>query len=128
MNRTLAAAAIGAVMQLSTSHVWADDYPARPMRMVVPFAPGVPPLQSALPGFETDNWYALFVPAGTPGAIVSRLNGATVDALRAQDVRDFLARDGAEPLGSTAQQMKHYFASETAKYAKLVRASEATVE
>lgn len=90
--------------------------------------PGVPPLQSALPGFETDNWYALFVPAGTPGAIIGRLNAATVEALKAQDVRDFLARDGAEPLGSTPEQMKRYFASETAKYAKLVRASKATAE
>jgi tripartite-type tricarboxylate transporter receptor subunit TctC len=55
-------------------------------------------------------------------------NAATVEALKAQDVRDFLARDGAEPLGSTPEQMKRYFASETAKYVKLVRASKGTAE
>jgi hypothetical protein len=60
--------------------------------------------------------------------IIGRLNAATVEALKAQDMRDFLARYGAEPLGSTPEQMKRYFASETAKYARLVRASKAAAE
>ena len=90
--------------------------------------PGVAPMKSALPGFETDNWYALFVPAGTPAAIVNRLHAETVRALQAQDVREFLGRDGAEPIGSTPERMKRYFAAEAAKYAKLVAASKATAE
>ncbi len=90
--------------------------------------PGVPTVQSALTGFDTDNWYALFVPTATPRALVAKLRAETVHALRTPELREFLVRDGAEPIGSTPEHMKRYFASETVKYAKLVHAAKATAD
>jgi tripartite-type tricarboxylate transporter receptor subunit TctC len=92
-----------------------------------PVLPGVPTTASVVPGFETDNWYGLFAPAGTPKAILERLNAEIVRALKAPDLREVLVREGAEPIGSTPQFFADYFASELAKYAKVVKASGATV-
>jgi tripartite-type tricarboxylate transporter receptor subunit TctC len=85
--------------------------------------PGVPTMASVLPGFETDNWYGLLVPAATPKAIVDRLNAEIVQALKAHDVRDVLLREGSQPIGSTPAQFAAYFTGELAKYAKVVKAS-----
>jgi tripartite-type tricarboxylate transporter receptor subunit TctC len=90
--------------------------------------PGVPVMASVLPGFETDNWYGMFVPASTPRAVVARLNRETVNALKSQELRDFLARDGAEPIGGSPEQLSRYFSGEIVKYAKLVKAAKATAD
>lgn len=90
--------------------------------------PGVPPMSTVLEGFDTDNWYALFVPAGTPRHIVTRLYSETARALKSPNVHDFLARDGAEGIAGRPEQLKTYFAAEVAKYGKLVRASKATAD
>jgi tripartite-type tricarboxylate transporter receptor subunit TctC len=87
---------------------------------------GVPTVASVVPGFDTDNWYGLFAPAATPVGIVQRVNAEVLQALKAQDVRDVLVREGSEPIGSTPQQFGTYFAGELAKYAKVVKASGAT--
>jgi tripartite-type tricarboxylate transporter receptor subunit TctC len=89
--------------------------------------PGVPTMASVVPGFETDNWYGLLVPAATPKGIVDRLNAEILQALKAQDVRDVLVREGSQPIGSTPAQFAAYFAGELTKYAKVVKASGATV-
>ena len=88
--------------------------------------PSVPTVASVVPGFDTDNWYGLFAPAATPPTIVQRLNTETLHALKAQDVKDVLVREGSEPIGSSPQQFGTYFAAELAKYAKVVKASGAT--
>jgi tripartite-type tricarboxylate transporter receptor subunit TctC len=88
--------------------------------------PGVPTMASVIPGYETDNWYGVFVPAATPKAIVERLNREIVQALKATEVREVLLREGSEPIGSTSEAFVTYFASEIVKYAKVVKASGAT--
>ncbi|HEX2828421.1 MAG TPA: tripartite tricarboxylate transporter substrate binding protein [Burkholderiales bacterium] len=88
--------------------------------------PNAPTVASVVPGFDTDNWYGLFAPAATPAGIVQRVNAETVQALKAQDVRDTLVREGSEPIGSTPQQFAAYFPAEIVKYAKVVKASGAT--
>ena len=88
--------------------------------------PNVPAVATVVPGFDTDNWYGLFAPAATPVAIVQRVNAEVLQALKAQDVRDVLVREGSEPIGSSPQQFAAYFAAEIAKYAKVVKASGAT--
>jgi tripartite-type tricarboxylate transporter receptor subunit TctC len=93
----------------------------------VPYKGGVPTMASVVPGFETDNWYGLLVPAATPKPIVDRLNAEILQALKAQDVRDVLVREGSQPIGSTPAQFAAYFTGELAKYAKLVKTSGATV-
>lgn len=90
--------------------------------------PGVPTMDSFFRGFETDNWFALFAPAGTPPEIITTLHAEFVRALDLPDVREVLARDGAVPVGSSPREFAGFFAREVEKYAKLVRESGARAE
>jgi tripartite-type tricarboxylate transporter receptor subunit TctC len=64
----------------------------------------------------------LLVPAATPKEVIARLNRETVKALEAADVRERYAGMGVEPAGTTTVQAAAYLKSETAKYAKVVKA------
>ena len=87
-------------------------------------APEVPTVaEAAFPGFEAVTWYGLFVPAGTPAAIVSKLNAEVVKILRAPDFRDWLVAQGADPVGSTPDELAAFVKTELAKYAKIVKDS-----
>lgn len=85
--------------------------------------PELPPLSSIYPGVETDQWYAVFVPTATPKDIVGKLHGEIVKALTAPDVKDFMAKDGAEVVGSTPDELTAFFRKEVAKYAKVITAA-----
>ncbi|MBM3359664.1 MAG: tripartite tricarboxylate transporter substrate binding protein [Betaproteobacteria bacterium] len=86
--------------------------------------PGMPTVsESGVPGYEMLIWNALFVPRGTPPAIITRLHAETVRALAAPDVREAFTRLGAEVSGSTPEQLRTYVASEWAKLAKVVAAA-----
>jgi tripartite-type tricarboxylate transporter receptor subunit TctC len=82
--------------------------------------PDLPTLASIYPGVECDQWYAMFLPAGTPRDILARLHGETVKALALPEVREYLIRDGAEPVGSTPEELATFFQREVAKYAKII--------
>ena len=83
--------------------------------------PGVPTMASIFPGFEVDNWYAMFLPAGTPKPIVAKLNSEIRKALAAADVQEFMAREGADPVGSSPEELTAYFRREIDKYAEVIR-------
>ncbi|HEV7802347.1 MAG TPA: tripartite tricarboxylate transporter substrate-binding protein [Burkholderiales bacterium] len=83
--------------------------------------PDVPTLASYYPGFESANWYGMFAPAGTPDAIVGRLSAAIVKALKARDIREFLVREGAEPVGNTPQEFAAHFRREVERYARVIK-------
>lgn len=84
-------------------------------------APEIPTMGETFPGFEIDNWYAMFVPAGTPKEIVTRLHAELMKAMKSQEVVDFMVKDGADPVGSTPEQLAAYYAKEVQKYAKLIK-------
>jgi len=87
-------------------------------------APEVPTVaEAAFPGFEAVTWYGLFVPAGTPAAIVSKLNAEVVKILRAPDFRDWLVAQGADPVGSAPDELAAFVKTELVKYAKIVKDS-----
>jgi tripartite-type tricarboxylate transporter receptor subunit TctC len=90
--------------------------------------PDVPPLSASYPGFESANWYAVFVPAGTPAAIVNKLSAETARAIRTPEVRDFIKRDGAEPVGSPAQEFAVFFRKEIERYGEVIRKGKVQVE
>ena len=90
--------------------------------------PEVPPLAATFPGFESANWYALFVPAGTPPAIVNKLSAETATALKSPAVRDFIRQDGADPVGSTPQEFAAFFRREIERYAEVIRKGKVQVE
>jgi tripartite-type tricarboxylate transporter receptor subunit TctC len=84
--------------------------------------PDLPTMASLYPGFESDNWYAMFYPTGTPKEIVARLNSEIVKALKANDLRDFIVQEGGDPVGSSPGELDAYFKREVTKYAKIIKA------
>jgi tripartite-type tricarboxylate transporter receptor subunit TctC len=89
-----------------------------------PAAPDVPTMvESGMRGFDISNWFAYFVPAGTPADVISRLNTEVNRGLQFQDVRDKLASVGAEAVGTTADELAKFVRAETEKFAKLIKAS-----
>ena len=93
---------------------------ASPKRMIA--APELPTLAEAgLPNFEVTSWYGLVAPAGTPSAIVERLNSEIVKALASTDVREKLAGLGAEPVGNSPSEFAAMQKSEAARWARLAK-------
>jgi tripartite-type tricarboxylate transporter receptor subunit TctC len=91
--------------------------------------PDVPTMaESGLPGFDVSTWFGVFAPAGTPAPIVARLNEAFTAALRSPEMRDRLARMGAEPAPMSPQQFGQLIKDELAKYEKVVKFSGARVD
>jgi tripartite-type tricarboxylate transporter receptor subunit TctC len=90
--------------------------------------PEVPTMASYYPGFDADNWYAMFAPAATSKDIISKLHAEIVKTLQAPDMRETIAKDGAEPIGSTPEELAAYFRKEADKYAKVIRAAKITPE
>lgn len=87
-----------------------------------PAAMDLPTLaESGLPGFEVANWFAVLLPAGTPRAAVTRLNGELNAILRAPDMRDRLLQQGFEAGGGTPEQFAAYLRAETEKWTKVIR-------
>jgi tripartite-type tricarboxylate transporter receptor subunit TctC len=92
--------------------------------------PGVPTLAQAakLPDYEASSWFALLAPAGTPPEVVRKIHADVVRALAAPEFKERLLSQGAQPIGSTPQQLAAHIAAETAKWAKVVKAANATVD
>jgi len=85
--------------------------------------PGVPPVGDTVAGYEAMQWYGFVAPAGTPRAIVERLNAEALVALRAKETRDRLAADGAEPLGTTSEEFAAFIRRELDKWTKVAAAA-----
>ena len=85
--------------------------------------PGVPPVSDTVPGYEAMQWYGLVAPAGTPPAIIARLNAEALKALRSDEMKERLALDGAEPVGSTAAEFGALIRSELEKWSRVARAA-----
>ena len=91
--------------------------------------PDVPTMaESGLPGFDVSTWFGVFAPAGTPAPIVSRLNQTLTAALKTPEMRERLARMGAEPAPMSSEQFAVLVRDELAKYEKVVKFSGARVD
>ena len=94
--------------------------------------PDVPTISEAglkeLAGFDVSTWFGVFAPAGTPAAIVTQLSDELRKALASPELRDRLARMGAEPAPSTSAEFAAFVRSELAKYEKVVKFSGAKVD
>ena len=73
-------------------------------------------------------WYILMAPAGTPRAIVERLNPAITRIVRSTDAKERLARLGFEPLTGTPEDAGRFIAAETERWSKVVLATGVRVE
>jgi tripartite-type tricarboxylate transporter receptor subunit TctC len=91
--------------------------------------PEVPTMaESGLSGFDVSTWFGIFAPAGTPAAVVERLNGALTAALRTPEMRERLARMGAEPAPMEPAEFARFVRAELAKYERVVKYSGARVD
>lgn len=84
-------------------------------------APDLPTLDSFYPGFESANWYAMFAPAGTPAAVINRVHSETIAAVKSPDIREFMASEGADLVGSTPAELATYVRRELERYAKVIK-------
>lgn len=94
-----------------------------------PLAPEVPTVAEAgVPGYDADAWFGLFAPAGTPPAIITRINADVLKSLQAPDMRERMRSFGATPGGGTPDQFNALFRNEIAKWAKVVKAAGVRVD
>lgn len=92
-------------------------------------APEMPTIAEAgVPGYDANAWFGIFAPAGTPQALINRLNAEIVRILKLPETRDRFLALGAEPVGSTAEQFGAFYRNEVAKWARVVKESGARVE
>lgn len=91
--------------------------------------PDVPTLaESGMPGFEVGAWQGLMVPANTPKPIIQRLNAEVLKSLQSPDVRQKLALQGAEPLGSTPEAYGEYIQKELYRWENVVKQTGVTLD
>ena len=84
--------------------------------------PDVPTIAEAgLPGYELSPWFAVYMPAGTPQPIVAKMNAALLEAMKLPEVKARFAAIGAEPIGSTPQQLASHLEAEMAKWGKIIK-------
>jgi tripartite-type tricarboxylate transporter receptor subunit TctC len=89
----------------------------------VPSLPDVPTLAEAgYPTILDSTWVGLFLPAGTPPAIVQKLNEAVNKALQSPDLREKLEAQAFEPVGGTPREFGDYVKTEVVKWGKVVKA------
>ncbi len=91
--------------------------------------PDVPTLDEAgLKGFNIGTWFGVLAPAATPKDIVARLNAEMVKVIQSPEFRRRMDEIGAEPIGSSSEQMAQQIKGETEKFAKLVKDAKVTIE
>jgi tripartite-type tricarboxylate transporter receptor subunit TctC len=84
--------------------------------------PNIPTVsESGVKGYEISGWYGVLAPAGTPNAIVEKLNKAMVKILKTPEMSDRLAVDGSEAVGNTPMEFGEHIKAETAKWRKLIK-------
>jgi tripartite-type tricarboxylate transporter receptor subunit TctC len=82
--------------------------------------PDLPTMNTFYPGFESDNWYAMFYPKGTPKAIVDKLNAEIKKALETPEVKAFYPREALDPVASSPEELSALLKREIPKYAKVI--------
>ncbi len=94
-----------------------------------PVAPDLPTVaESGIPGYEASIWNGMLVPAGTPQAIISRLNALVVQIIRMPEVRERISGLGAEPATSTPEEFNAFIAAEIRKWGKIIKDSGVRVD
>jgi tripartite-type tricarboxylate transporter receptor subunit TctC len=83
--------------------------------------PNVPTLaESGLAGYEVSPWFAVFAPASTPKPIIAKLNAALLEAMKQPDIKAKFETIGAEPIGSTPEELGAHLNREINRWGKLI--------
>ncbi len=83
--------------------------------------PDVAAANETLPGYEVDNWHGLVAPAGTPRAVIARLNSEIARVISLPAIQEKLSAQGIDPVGSAPQAMDAFWKAEIAKWARVVK-------
>ncbi|HUP95806.1 MAG TPA: tripartite tricarboxylate transporter substrate binding protein [Burkholderiales bacterium] len=83
--------------------------------------PDLPTMNSIYPGFESDNWYAMFFPKNTPRPIVDKLNAEIRKALDTPEVKAFMPNEALDPVASSPEELTALLKREIEKYAKVIK-------
>jgi tripartite-type tricarboxylate transporter receptor subunit TctC len=83
--------------------------------------PDLPTMNSIYPGFESDNWYAMFYPRGTPRPIVDRVNAEIRKALGTPEIKAFMPREALDPVASSPEELSALLKREIEKYARVIQ-------
>lgn len=86
-----------------------------------PGLPGLPPINTVVPGLEIANWYSMFFPKGTPSEAVNLLSKFVKQALADKKINGFMAREAIVPVGSTPDQLRQLLANDIKKYRDLIK-------
>ncbi len=93
-----------------------------------PSFPDLPSIAETVPGYEVVNWFGIVAPAGTPAAIITRVNDELNKALNTPQIKDSLRAQGADAAGGSADEFARIIRADFAKWAKVVRESGARVD
>jgi tripartite-type tricarboxylate transporter receptor subunit TctC len=94
-----------------------------------PALPDIPTVAEAgLPGFEASSWFGILAPAGTPPAVIAKINEEVAKWLASPEGKEKLASIGANPAGGSPEDFARHIQAETAKWAKVVKESGAKVD
>ena len=78
--------------------------------------------EMGVPGVDSNNWYALFAKAGTSKAEIDRINAAVKKVLAQEDINNRLLQSGADPVGSSADELGTIVKNDINKWTKLIKA------
>jgi tripartite-type tricarboxylate transporter receptor subunit TctC len=90
--------------------------------------PELPTMNSIYPGFESDNWYAMFYPKATPRPIIDKMNSEIRKALATAEMKNFMPREALDPVASSPEELAALLKSEIEKYAKVIRLAKIPVD
>jgi len=94
----------------------------------LPNLPDIPTLEeTGVSGYESLSWSGIVAPAGTPRAVIAKLNAAIERILKTEDVRRRFADMGVEPVGGTPEDFATHIRAESDKWGKLIRSANITV-
>ena len=85
--------------------------------------PDVPPIKETVPGYEVTTWYSFVAPAGTPKAVVERLNREISAIVEAPEMKERLKDQGLEADAMKPEELGALFRTESAKWAKVIKDS-----
>jgi tripartite-type tricarboxylate transporter receptor subunit TctC len=110
---------VQALPQVRAGKLRAIGVAAKKRSLAMPDLPTID--ESGLPGYEAANWWGLMFPAGTPAAIVSRVDKLVAEILQLDEIKKRFANDGANPDHVSQADFAKFVAGETAKWAKVVK-------
>lgn len=90
--------------------------------------PSVPTVAETLPGFDATSWYGIFAPAGTPPAIVGKLNGEIARLLNTPELKEQLKRQGVDAAPNTPEAFAQDFKAEVRKWGEVVKTANIKVQ